>query len=121
MIFAMVLLAFITELFISFLVGLIAFWTDEIDGIFDSIIKLRTIFAGAYFPINILPLFFVKLSYALPFAYSFFVPTQLYLNKISLLDGLRGIFIQIAWIVMLYLIIKLVWRCGLKKYESVGI
>lgn len=121
LIMAMIILAFITEWLISYLIGLIAFWTDEVDGIQATASRLRKFFAGGYFPLSLLPTVFVNISFALPFAYSFFVPTQLYLGKIDLATGVKGIAIQIIWIFLLLLIVKTVWKKGLKKYEGVGI
>ena len=117
----MVILAFITEMFLAYLIGLIAFWTDEVDGIHRTLDRLKKFFAGGYFPLNLLPTTFVNISYLLPFAYSFFIPAQLYLGKIDLFTGLKGIAGQMFWIVMLYAIIKLVWNRGLRRYEGVGI
>lgn len=113
--------AFVTELFLSFIIGLVAFWANEVDGIYTTVNRLKKFVSGGYFPISLLPLAYVKISYALPFAYSFFVPTQLYLGKISPVEALHGVGIQILWIIALYIIIKLVWKRGLKKYEGVGI
>ena len=121
LIFAMIIFAFIIELFISYLVGLIAFWTDEVEGLYRTIERLNKFFSGGYFPINLLPAAFVNISLFLPFAYSFFVPAQLYLKKIDLSAGLKGIFIQLVWIAALYALIGAVWKKGLKKYEGVGI
>lgn len=118
---AMVILAFITELLISYLIGLIAFWTDEVDGIYATIDRMKKFFSGGYFPINLLPLIFVQVSFALPFAYSFFVPAQLYLKKLDLSVGLKGLLVQVVWILILYGITKIVWNRGLKRYEGVGI
>lgn len=120
-IFIMIVLAFITELLLSYLIGLIAFWTDEVDGLYATIVRVKKFFSGGYFPINLLPAIFVNISFLLPFAYSFFIPAQLYLKKIDLADGLKGLLVQIVWIVLLYVIIKLTWRRGLKRYEGVGI
>ena len=120
-IIAMVILAFITELLISYLIGLIAFWTDEIDGIYSTVDRIKKFFSGGYFPINLLPLIFIKISFALPFAYSFFVPAQLYLKKLDISVGLKGLLVQAIWILLLYGIIQLVWKRGLKKYEGLGI
>lgn len=117
----MIILAFINELLIAYLIGLIAFWTDEVDGIYSTIGKIQKFFSGGYFPINLLPLIFVQVSFVLPFAYSFFVPAQLYLKKLDLSVGLKGLLIQIIWIIALYGIIGIVWKRGLKKYEGVGI
>lgn len=117
----MIILAFINELLIAYLIGLIAFWTDEVDGIYATIGRIQKFFSGGYFPINLLPLIFVQVSFALPFAYSFFVPAQLYLKKLDLSVGLRGLLIQIVWMIAFYGIIDIVWKRGLKKYEGVGI
>lgn len=117
----MIILAFITEWLISYLIGLIAFWTDEVDGIYSTASRLRKFFAGGYFPLSLLPPLFVNISFALPFAYSFFVPTQLYLGKMDIATGLKGIAIQLFWIFALFVIVKFVWKRGLKRYEGIGI
>jgi ABC-2 type transport system permease protein len=117
----MIFLAFITELLLSYLIGITAFWTDEVDGIYYSFDKIKDFLAGQYFPLSLLPLIYVKISFLFPFAYSFFVPTQLYLKKIDIATGLKGIGVQLVWIILLYLIIKVVWKRGLRKYEGVGI
>lgn len=117
---AMLVFAFITELFLSFLIGSIAFWTDETDGLYATIDRLQRFFSGGYFPLNLLPSAFLSASYYLPFAYSIYVPTQIYLGKESIAAGLKGLLVQIAWIMILYCIIQIVWRMGLKRYEAVG-
>jgi len=117
----MIILAFISELLISYLIGLIAFWADEVDGIYETVNRLRKFFSGGYFPLNFLPPVFVTASFSLPFAYSFFVPAQLYLKKIDISAGIKGVFVQLVWIALLYGIIRLLWKRGLKKYEGVGI
>lgn len=118
---ATVVLAFITELLLSYLIGLIAFWTDEVDGIYATIDRVKKFFSGGYFPINLLPLIFVQISFVLPFAYSFYIPAQLYLKKIDMSTGLKGLLVQVVWIGILYGIIKIVWDRGLRRYEGIGI
>lgn len=117
----MIILAFITELFLSFLIGLIGFWTIEVGGLYSTINRLTKFFSGGYFPLSLLPLGIVQASFLLPFAYSFFVPAQLYLGKINIQTGLQGIMVQIGWIFLLYLLIKMVRKKGLRVYEGVGI
>lgn len=121
LIIAMIVLAYVLEWLLSFLIGLIAFWILEVDGIYTTAYRLRKFFSGGYFPLSLLPVAFVNISFLLPFAYSFYIPTQLYLKKMDLMTGMKGVGVQLAWIVLLYLIIKLVWRRGIKKYEGVGI
>ena len=117
----MILMGYFIRLFLSIIIGMIAFWTIQISGIQSSYRYIERFFAGGYFPINVLPAIFTTISLALPFAYTWFVPLQLYLGKMTILQGLRGLGIEIVWLFILYGIIKVVWRRGLKKYEGVGI
>lgn len=117
----MLILAFITELLISYAISCITFWTDETDGITATIQRLKRFVSGSYFPLSILPPMYYTASIALPFAYSFYVPLQLYLGKLTNIQVVQGIIIQIAWILALYLIIRVAWWRGIRRYEGVGI
>lgn len=116
----MIFLAYIIEWLIGFMVGLIAFWTDEVDGVYSTIDRLKRFFAGGYFPLSLLPPVAATLSTFLPFAYSFFVPAQLYLKKIDIHAGFLGITVQLVWIAILSILLGIVWKMGLKKYEATG-
>lgn len=118
---AMILVGYFIKLFLSILIGFISFWTVDNAGVFYSINTLAKFLSGNYFPINILPAAFLNFSLALPFIYTFYFPAQLYLGKISIRQGLVGLGFEIAWLAVLYLATKVVWKMGLKKYESVGI
>ncbi len=117
----MAVFAFMIEFMISYLVGLIAFWTDETDGIYSSIDRIKRIFSGGLFPISFLPEVFAQTQSLLPSGYSLFVPAQLYLKKMDISMGIYGIFVQAVWIAILYGVTMFVWNRGLKRYESVGI
>jgi ABC-2 type transport system permease protein len=117
----MLIATYFINLFLSILIGFIAFWAYEINGIYYSIKVFSKFMSGTFFPIALLPAVFAKASFFLPFAYTIYVPVQLYLGKISFAEGLRGLAIEILWLVVLYIIMKVVWRLGLRRYESVGI
>ncbi len=114
----MIFLAFVMELLISFSIGMIAFWTDEVDGVYTTIDRIKRFFAGGYFPLSLLPASLATVSSYLPFAYSFFVPAQLYLKKIDLAQGIKGLGVQVVWIVVLSFLLLFIWKRGLKKYEA---
>ena len=117
----MVFLGYIIRLFLSIIVGFIAFWTVDISGPHYSINIIIKFLAGAYFPMNLLPAVFLNISLAFPFVYTFYFPASLYLGKISATQGLIGLGVEIIWLVLLYFIIKILWKFGLRKYEGVGI
>jgi len=117
----MLIATYFINLFLSVLIGFIAFWTTEINGTYYSLKVFSRFMSGTFFPISLLPVFFVKASFFLPFVYTIYIPVQLYLGKISFAEGLKGLMMEMLWLVGLYAIIKIVWKAGLKKYESVGI
>ncbi|NTW22156.1 hypothetical protein HGA34_01265 [Candidatus Falkowbacteria bacterium] len=113
--------AYFIRLFFSVIIGLFAFWIVEISGTYFSLNIISKFLSGAYFPMGLLPAAFVRVSMFFPFVYTFFIPIQLYLGKITLLDGLYGLGAELIWLALLYGGIKAVWHYGLKRYEGVGI
>lgn len=103
----MIFLAFIIEFLLNYLIRLSVFWTMKSTEVYKITIRLKKILSGYYFPLSLLPKMFVNISLTLPFAYSFFVPTQLYLRKINLNLGFKGLFVQTAWIIVLYVAVRI--------------
>ncbi len=120
LIVVMVFFAFIIEWLIGFLVGTIAFWTDEVEGMQSTIDRIKRFFAGGYFPLSLLPTVLATVSIYLPFAYSFYFPAQLYLKKMNIHAGVVGLVIQFVWIIILSCLLHFVWKKGLRKYEASG-
>lgn len=118
--FGMLIVSFFINIFRAVLTGYIAFWTNDTTGFESTLNILAKFMSGAYFPLSLLPAAFVNISLFFPFIYTFFIPTQLYLGKITTWQGLKGLIIEIVWLFLLYGIIKVVWKRGIKRYEGVG-
>src|SRR3989339_685674 len=71
-----------------------------------------------FFSLSMLGFVFLNISLSLPFAYSFFVPTQLYLREIDIMVGVGGLFIQLIWIFIFYWAIRFFWQNRNKKEEK---
>lgn len=108
-IFAMIVLAFLFELLILYFFNFFVFWSIAAAAPYSFILRIKNFLAGNYFPLSIFPAI-VSFSLAMPFAYSCFVPAELYLKKIDLSVGLRGLGVQLIWIIILYVAIKIVWN-----------
>jgi len=121
LIIIIVFLGYFTRLLLSILFGLIAFWVTDVSGLNSFYGIFVKFLSGGYAPLTLLPIMIYKISLFFPFAYIVFFPTQLYLGKVTTLEGLKGILIEITWLAALYIVIKIVWNRGLKKYEGVGI
>lgn len=117
----MLAVGYFINVFMSLIIGMIAFWTQKIIGIDYTINVIMKFLSGAYFPLALLPVTFLKLNNLFPFVYTVYVPTNLYLGKIGAGEGFLSLLIGIAWVFILYAIIKVMWRKGLRVYEGVGI
>ncbi len=117
----MIIASYCINIFMALIIGMIAFWTQRITGIDYTLNTMMKFLAGAYFPIALLPEAFLKFDKIFPFIYTSFIPTQLYLGKISLQEGFYGLLIELAWVFLLYVIIKIMWKRGIRRYEGVGI
>lgn len=104
----------------SYLLGVVGFWTSESWGprfCFEIILEFS---AGAYFPLNLLPDFLQKGLSLLPFPYLVFYPLSIYLGKTSTSE-IFSIFIhQLVWIGVLSVLIKALWGKGLAVYGAEG-
>jgi ABC-2 type transport system permease protein len=72
------------------------------------------------FPLDILPPALTKVLAFTPFPYQLFFPVSVYLNRIQGAALWQGILIQIFWVVAFYILARVVWRRGIKKYTAVG-
>lgn len=117
----MIALSFVIELLLAYLANLYIFWTFTARDAYLLLNRLKKFLAGAYFPLNLLPPIFVSISLFLPFAYSFFAPMQLYLKKITIATGLRGLGIELFWIIILYTLVQLAWQKRIKKQQQESI
>lgn len=114
-------LALFLYFFLSFVISLTAFWTEEIWATrwLFGIIFLE-FFAGAFFPIDVLPVWLQKIIYLTPFPYLVFFPLKIWLEQLPAAVAFRAIFICFAWLVFFYWLAKFLWQKGVKNYGAYG-
>lgn len=114
----MIFLSLVSEFLMFYLFRILFIKNIESKEFYKVINRLKNIFSGRYFPLSMLGVLFLNISMSLPFAYSFFVPTQLYLKEIELEKGIKGLFIQIFWIIVFYVGIRFFWNNRNKKEKE---
>jgi len=119
-----VILSIILYFYINFFLGMIAFWTPESWSgfwgprfIFSIILEF---FAGAIFPLDILPAPLFNLIKLTPFPYLIYFPLKIYLGQVNLLQILTGFGVCFFWIGIWYFIVEKTWRAGLRVYAAEG-
>lgn len=114
-------LAVLLYFFLSMALAVTAFWTEEIWATrwLFGIIFLE-FFAGAFFPIDVLPTWLAKIIYLTPFPYLVFFPLKIWLEQIPTAMAIKSVFICFLWLIFFYWLAKLLWQKGVKNYGAYG-
>lgn len=106
---------------INYLLSCLGFWVDNVWAprwLFGII--FTEFLAGTFFPLDILPKPVFQAVKLTPFPYLVYFPLQVYLEKVSLLGGLKAFLILTVWTAIFVVIVKRVWKKGLKDYTAYG-
>jgi ABC-2 type transport system permease protein len=104
----------------SYLLGTLGFWTAQSWGPRFCFEILLEFCGGAYFPIDFLPQTIQRIVSLLPFPYLVFYPLRIYLERGSLLTIGHCLMMQAFWIVVLSVLVRVLWRRGLRQYAAEG-
>lgn len=93
----------------------ICLFTLDEKGIVNIFMVVSDILSGLVIPIPFFPKYLQNISDFLPFRYVSDFPFRLYVGNISNMEGIKGIILQIFWIVILVIIGKIITNRALKK------
>lgn len=98
----------------------IEFWmyhSDSVTNITDVIVSF---FAGTLIPIAFLPIYIQKVANFLPFKYTGLFLIDSFLGRLAGWQVAIGMCVQIFWTLVLLVVVRFVWKRGLKRYEAFG-
>lgn len=113
------IIGYFISVFIAYILGSLAFFIIDVQGVLEIQNQLSFILSGKAMPLTIIAIL-QPLTY-LPFAFTFHHPMQIYLGKYSPLETFYVFAGGISWCIVLYFIAKLVFKIGLKRNEAVGL
>lgn len=117
---ALILMATALYFCISMLLSMLGFWTSDLWAPRFVSFVIIDFFAGGYFPIDILPDQFARISAWLPFQYLLYFPAQVLLGRVADYDIALGFLIMVVWLGIVALGVRTVWRRGLRIYAAEG-
>jgi viologen exporter family transport system permease protein len=115
-----VLLGAVVCFFLKLCLGFTSFWTNDIIGTATLYEVVATILGGMLIPIALLPEGLQTVARLLPIQAIYSVPLSILLGKSDGPSAWYGILLQVGWIVVLWALALVLWRAGLRQYESVG-
>ena len=101
--------------------GMLAFYFVETQAVFIAQYILMAVFSGQIAPYSLLPGVLKSLATFTPFRYTLSFPLEIPNGRISGERMWQGMAMQVAWLLGLYLIGKIAWRYGSRKYTGVGL
>jgi ABC-2 type transport system permease protein len=106
--------------FFDFLVGVLAFWTVNVWGVRVLKESLITFFSGALVPITLFPEWLKTITEFLPFQAMIYLPVSIYSGLITGMDAYIAIGIQLFWLALLYILVRIIWSQALKQITIFG-
>ncbi len=108
------------QFFISFTMALLAFWVLEVSTFIFILFAFEYIASGHLFPLDILPPAVLQALHLTPFPYMLFFPVNIYLGRVAGAELLNGLIIQACWVLAAFVLARVVWGRGIRKYSAVG-
>lgn len=106
---------------ISWFLSVFAFWTEELWATrwLFGVIFLE-FFAGAFFPIDVLPIMLQKIINLTPFPYLAFFPLKIWLEQLPMDVIWKNFGLSVLWLIFFWVLVKKLWLKGVKNYGAYG-
>jgi ABC-2 type transport system permease protein len=111
---------FAVRFLLLYLMGMITFWTTRGSAIFDLIVAGELLLSGRLVPLSLMPNWVQSVSNWLPFQWSFQFPIEVAIGRLSNVEILQGIGMQLVWIVGMGAAFAWVWPRAVRNYTAVG-
>lgn len=118
--FISIILAYVIQFLYSLIIGLMAFWlivTWPLNMLLAAIYKLLS---GSWIPAALFPELITKINLFLPFRSIYAIPVTIITTPMSFESICENLFIQLAWLAVLFLISEAVWITGKNKLVVQG-
>jgi ABC-2 type transport system permease protein len=106
--------------FLEFAISTFAFWTSESGGPLFCFELFLQFAAGAFFPLDVLPLALRRALEGTPFPYMVYFPVRIFLEKVPPLEATRMIGMQALWLAAIFAAAMTIWRRGVRSYAAEG-
>ena len=104
----------------QYALAVIAFWTTRVDAINQLFFTLDSFLSGRIAPLALLPGWMGAAAAWSPFSAMGSFPVMLALGRVPGDQVLVGFVVQLAWIAVGILVLRVLWSAGVKQYSAVG-
>jgi ABC-2 type transport system permease protein len=102
------------------LLGMITFFTTRVGAIFELFFAIELIFSGRLVPMPLMPPIVQQLAAYMPFQWTFYFPIEVLVAEMTVQRMLAGLGMQLLWIILGWLAVKIMWRFSIRQFSAVG-
>lgn len=121
-------LSFLLGFFLEATLGMLGFWFMEVSSIVFGYMLVQYLLSGHMFPIDLLkgvPTGIAGLSLAdvvrwLPFEYTAYFSSAVWLGKVRGAELVRSLAIEAGWVVVMAIACRVAWWRGTRRYSAFG-
>lgn len=113
-------LSLVLYLLIALCVGFLTFCIEDNSSIMTVIFLLRSVCSGSVFPLDFFPEIIQHLAKLFPFHLMIDKPFKIFLGLLTTNECIKILLSQLAWIAGLYVVMKIIFRLGVRRYHSIG-
>ena len=114
------LLSFLIYVLFDFCIGMVAFYTNYVFGLYMVKEAVMSFLTGQLIPLTFFPAAVQRIFDFLPFSSMVYTPVMIYLGKYSGYDLAFVLLRQIVWVLLLYGLGSLIWRAVVKRLTVLG-
>lgn len=100
--------------------GMATFWTTRVGPIFQLYIAAELLLSGRLVPLTLMPAWVQSLADWLPFKWTFGFPIEALVGNLPTGDLARGLVLQLFWICVGGVVLRLAFRFAVRRYSAVG-
>ncbi len=112
--------AYLIRTMLLSLLGMITFFTTRIGAIFELFFAFELIFSGRLVPMSLMPPVVQQIARYLPFQWTFFFPIEALVAPQTIQSLMFGLGMQLFWIVLGLVAVKIMWRFSIRQFSAVG-
>jgi ABC-2 type transport system permease protein len=117
---ASLVMSFLLGFFLEATIGMIGFWFLEVGSLLFVYMLFSFFCSGHMFPLDMLPGVWGQIVDVLPLKYLAYFPAAVFLGKITGLELVRGLALQLAWVLFFAFTCRLAFQRGLRRYSAYG-
>jgi len=112
--------AYLIRTMLLSLLGMITFFTTRVGAIYKLFFAIELIFSGRLVPMTLMPPVVQQLANFMPFQWTFYFPINILVAPLTVSEMLNGLGMQLLWILIGWVAVKLMWKFSVRQFSAVG-